>query len=334
LKRALACALLLAALLATASTAQAARVPYQRGMTLADWGRDAYQPGPTVRELKRLRRLGVDTVTILAVWMQPNLHSTAIARHGVAVQDKRLIAAVRAAKRLHMRVILRPYVDLLDGNWRGQIRPTDVNKWFAGYDRFIVRYAKLAQRMRVTGFCVGSEMGSMSQYAGQWRALVAKVRKRFSGFVTYQANWGEEVHTVTWWDALDVIDVSAYYELAKSFGYTVGDLVATWNTIYGELQAVSESWHRPIMFGEIGYQTVRGSAMQPWNSLSTFPRDVQDQATSYEAAFRVWYRAPFFRGFEWWYSSPSAGLARLPGGKHMPAAPARAVISDWYHTRP
>src|SRR5690348_12022066 len=108
-KCALSCALVLAALLASAATARAATVPYQRGMTLGDWGHDSYRPKPTVRELTRLRKLGVDTVTILAVWTQSNLESADIAPHGVAVQDKRLIAAIRAAKRLHMRVILRPY---------------------------------------------------------------------------------------------------------------------------------------------------------------------------------------------------------------------------------
>jgi len=335
LKRALACALLLVAVLAGASSARAATVPYQRGMTFADWGHDSYQPKPTVRALKRLRKLGVDTVTILAVWTQSNPRSADIAPHGVAVQDKRLIAAVRAAKRLHMRVILRPYIDLLDGNWRGQIKPTDVSAWFASYDRFILRYAKLAQRLGVDGFCVGSEMGSMTKkYPNQWRALVAAVRQRFSGFVIYQANWGDEVRQITWWDAVDAISISGYYELAQSFGYSAEDLVASWGSTYDELQALSATWHRPIMFGEIGYRSVEGSAIHPWDPTTHLPRDPRDQAISYQAAFRVWYRSPFFRGFEWWYSSPRTALASQPGGDHMPAAPARAVLSDWYHTRP
>jgi glycosyl hydrolase family 113 len=335
-KRALACALLLAALFAGASSARAATVPYQRGMTLADWGHDAYRPKPTVRELKRLRKLGVDTVTILAVWTQSNLHSADIAPHGVAVQDKRLIAAIRAAHRLHMRVLLRPYVDLLDGNWRGQIKPADYEAWFTNYDKFILRYAKLAQRQRVEGFCVGSEMGSLSvNYPKHWRALVAGVRQRFSGFVTYQANWGDaEIPYISWWDAVDVISVSAYYELAKSFGYSADDLVASWGPTYDQLQAISASVGRPVMFGEIGYRSVKGSAMEPWNTTSQLPRDAQDQAISYLAAFRVWYRAPFFRGFEWWYSSPHATASRYPGGDHVPSGPARAVLSEWYHTRP
>lgn len=317
-------------------------VPFLRGVTLGEWGRTAYAPRATRAELGRLRRLGVDAVTMFVVWNQRDGAATRVAPGDSTVPEARLLSAVRAARRAGMRVVLRPYVDRDDGEWRGLIRPASLDAWFRSYGEFVLRYARLAGRERAAGLVVGSEMISLSPETARWRALIRRVRRVFHGFVTYQANW-DEVLRVGFWRDLDAISVSAYYPLTQQPDPTVDDLVAGWREYvhvdgvvrrwFDELDFVRRRTGRPVVFGEIGYRTVRGTARAPWDTSAGDGASTQAQADAYEAAFRVWYRVPWFRGFAWWYVAPQDALVRgLPGADHRPAAPARAVLRRWYRS--
>jgi hypothetical protein len=310
-------------------------------VTLAAWGPTAYKPAAVKRTLRDLKvRQHVDTVTIIVVWMQDNLTAVTVRPGSETAPDKNIRAAIRAAKQLNMRVILRPYVDLVDGQWRGDLRPTSVPGWFASYDRFILRYATLARVERADGFVVGSEMSTLSVETGRWRALVRNVRRRFSGFVTYQANWGGEEFRLDWWDALDAISISAYYPLAAAPGTGADELASAWSQLtdqygiddrwYPDIDTLRQRWNRPVMFGEIGYQQVPKAAVEPWNTTLT-GTDTKIQDAAYEAAFRVWYRVPWFRGMHWWYVAPDPGLVDgRAGADHQPGGAALRTLRTWY----
>ena len=60
--------------------------------------------------------------------------------------DELVMAAIREAHRLGLRVMLRPYIDVKDGSWRADITPSDVNAWFANYTAFINHYLDIAKR--------------------------------------------------------------------------------------------------------------------------------------------------------------------------------------------
>jgi hypothetical protein len=317
-----------------------------RGITIGAWGPAAYEPHPTRRALQTLkRRQHVDTVTLIVVWAQHDANSTKVEPGGITVPTRNLVAAIRAARRLHMRVVLRPYVDPEDGSWRGAITPRSTGAWFKSYNRFILRYARLAQRTHVDGFVVGSELSTLSGKDARWRSLVGAVRKRFRGFVAYQANWGLEADHVRWWDAVDAISISAYYELTDELDPSVGNLVAGWshsaNGIAADwvrdITSIHGRWGRKVMFGEIGYRPAADTAAHPWALASPagVPHSPGAQQRAYEAALRVWYRVPWFAGFQWWYA-PAGGspAASVSGGGHQPLAPALQTIGRWYAHRP
>jgi hypothetical protein len=310
-------------------------VPFERGLTVGEWGPTAYQPDATRATLTRLAHGShVGSVTLFVVWADPEATASTVAPGHLTAPTQNLVLAIRAAKALNLEVILRPYLEVADGSWRGDIHPQSVNAWFRSYDDFILRYASLAQREHVDGFVVGSELKSMSTYAGAWRSLVRQVRSRFKGFVTYQANF-DEYQGVTWWGALDLIDISAYFPLAKTPQYTIDELVAGWVPWREQLRAVQRLFGLPVIFGEIGYRTVTGQAQRPWDVTLSGPTDLADQARAYGAAFRVWYRVPWFRGFQWWYVSPQQKLvAGFTGAEQRPAAQALAVVSRWYERSP
>jgi hypothetical protein len=250
------------------------------------------------------------------------------------------VKAIRYARAAGMRVILRPYIDRDDGGWRGQVLPMSADRWFASYTRFVLKFAEIARREKVTGFVVGSEMPSVSRWTSRWRQLIHGVRKRFDGFVTYQANWNE-ADKVTFWDALDEISISAYYPLTETTDYSTEDLVAGWRAYTNrwgqtfrwidQIDALRRHYKKPVVFGEIGYRTERGAATKPWETAPIGGRLVSAQTSAYEAALRVWYRVPWFRGFGWWYASPQPRLVSgLPGADHRPTRRALALLGRWY----
>ena len=324
-----------------AAEADAKPVPFQRGITVGDWGQSAYSPVRTQRLLKRLKtRYNVDAVTFFVRWQQRNLEANLMRPAWTTAPAKNLERAIRIARRLGLTVVLRPYLDPLSGGWRGQLEPANVNLWFANYRKFILKYARLAQRAGARGFVVGSELSSLAAYETHWRALVSAVRREFKGFLTYESNWGVELRLVRWWDALDAISISAYHPLASSYPYTVDQLVAGWYGTdprstgwFAQIEAAHNQYQRPVLFTEIGYRTVEGSAIRPWDIEYQAPFSEQSQLQAYEAALQVWYRVPWFRGFHWWYVPPQS-LGSLPGADHRPTRATLTLLGSWYAIRP
>jgi hypothetical protein len=269
--------------------------------------------------------------------MQADVTATDIHPGSETVREARLIAAIKAAHKLGLKVVLRPYIDLDSGSWRGDIRPASVPAWFASYRNFILHYAALAQRLRVEGFIVGSELETMAQYTADWQSLIGRVRSRFKGWLSYQANW-DGFRGVAFWDLLDAIDVSAYFPIADSYNPSVAALVQGWHQLgskhwFDQVTAAHRRHRKPVFFGEIGYRTVAGTATLPFEKGYLGPPSNSAQRRAYLAAFKVWYRVPWFRGFHWWYIPSIGSLKGYFGGDYVPTAGTERVLQSWYHKK-
>jgi hypothetical protein len=317
-------------------------VPFQPGVTLAGFSPNGYPKRDVTARLKEIRDdYGARSVTLIVVWAQDNLHSTDIHPGYETVRTKQLTAAIHTAHKLGLKVTLRPYIDPLQGGWRGFIDPNSVTKWFADYKRFILRYAKLAQENRVNGFVAGTELLDLEKYTSKWQNVIRAVRGVYKrGFVTYQANW-DSYQNVGFWHSLDAIDISGYFPLTTSNTYTVDDLVAGWQHYvdpynqprdwFAEIEAFHNQIGLPVFFGEVGYRSVVGSARRPWDVDYQAPHSDQAQNVAYEAAFRTWYHVPWFEGFFWWFE-PSESIGTHRGFDHEPSALTRATVKSWYTT--
>lgn len=312
-------------------------VPFQRGVTMAEFGPYGLPPVATKAKFRYLKRNdGVNSVTLLVVWMQADKTSTDIQPGSETVREDRLTAAIKAAHKVGLKVVLRPYVDIYSGSWRGDIAPASVPAWFASYRKFILHYAGLAQRLRVQGFIVGSELETMAQYTADWQSLIGKVRSRFKGWLSYEANW-DGFRRVPFWSLLDAIDVSAYFPLADHPYPSVAELVQGWHQLgskswFDQVAAAHRRYGKPVFFGEIGYRTVAGAAMMPFDKGDGPPSN-SAQTRAYLAAFKVWYRVPWFRGFHWWYIPSKGSLEGLFGGDYVPTAGTERVLRSWYHKK-
>ena len=140
-----------------------------------------------------------------------------------------------------------------------------------------------------------------------WRRLIARVREVFKGPLTYSANF-DGYARIRFWDALDVIGISAYFPLTDERDPSAERLAAAWDDIMTPLEAFARKQNRRVVFTEIGYPAVSSAAARPWEDARG-PADVWLQARLYEAALR-----PCRAGRSW--SGRSSG-----SGRESPARP-------------
>ncbi|WP_151737784.1 glycoside hydrolase family 113 [Paenibacillus tengchongensis] len=211
------------------------------------------------------------------------------------VTDEEVRWAIGKAQSLGLKVCLKPIVNCTDGTWRAHINFFDKDvpcepkwsDWFRSYTAFILHYARIAEETGCQMFCVGCEMVQTDRRAEEWRALIAEVRKVYSGIITYNCDKYQE-DNVTWWDAVDVISSSGYYPAED------------WENQLTRIEAAVEAANKPFFFMEAGCPSRTGSAALPndW-SLPGEP-DEEEQAKFYRAMFGSSGRREWVRGFMLW----------------------------------
>lgn len=317
------------------------------------WGwvgrRGDYASAEAAESMKKLAETGANTVCIA---FATEIQDGQTPEFGWADQNPRMASddeirrAIDLARANKVEVILKPVINCRDRTWRAWIkfyRPTtaeeraagvtgtldpwqdepamldgmviDEQKWNAWWDRyaaFILHYARIAEAKQVEMLCLGCEMSSTEEYEVRWRALIADVRKVYHGAITYNVNHGREGE-LKWWDAVDVISISAYYPVPPPEGVSleeavkqttpVAEIVAELEKVKLDLAALSAKWNKPVLFIETGAVNVRGSSRYPWShglDPREHPTDEQEQANYYQAMFEVFHEEPWFLGYAWW----------------------------------
>ncbi len=76
----------------------------------------------------------------------------------------------------------------------------------------------------------------------------------YKGLLTDAANHDGEEKDKTWWNAVDIIGVDAYYPILPNVNSpTVDQIVSAWQPYLDVLTNLTTFWSMPIMFTEIGY---------------------------------------------------------------------------------
>ena len=327
------------------------RQPFEEGISFAAWWSGQYSRPEADFALESLAATGADWVSIIVTGYQQTPTSTTIDRTGAATPtDEDLSHAIRDAHQLGLKVMLKPHLDLPNesatGIWRGYIgrdftSETQWSAWFAAYTDFITHYARLAKAHGVEQFCVGVELLGTTHRADNWRAVVAAVRAVYHGPVIYAALHGGEETSITWWDAVDLIGVDAYYPLtAENWSPdrpdpTMADLVARWQQPINRLAALAATCKKQVVLTEIGYRSHHGCTNHPWESWCSSSVDMQEQASAYEAAFQALYDQPWLAGIFWWtwLADPFASGACDEGySPHLKAA--ENILRAWYGGMP
>lgn len=223
------------------------------------------------------------------------------------VSDEELTAMIAYAKQLGLKVALKPTANCEDGTWRAHINFFDEDvvcepkwsNWFASYRAFQEHYAGLAQQCGVDLFIAGCEMVQTERREAEWREVIAAIRRKYDGLVSYNTDKYQE-HNVKWWDAVDVISSSGYYPIDD------------WDNQLDRIEQVVKKFDKPFFFAEAGCMSVKGSNQVPndWGVRGDY--DEKGQADWFQAMFDACEKRDWVGGFGIWEWAVWHGDGRNP----------------------
>ncbi|MGB7294909.1 MAG: hypothetical protein WBC70_04905 [Candidatus Aminicenantales bacterium] len=310
----------------------------QNGISYACWWPGLYSLPDSDVSLALLSETGAGWISLIVTCYQENLGSTQIFASASTPTDDDLIHALGRAHALGLKVMLKPHLDLWNdrSHWRGNIGEAFTSEeqwaeWFASYRAFIEHYADLAAAHGADQFCVGCELENTTHREADWRAIVAGVRARYTGPLIYAGNHSGEEVRMTWWDAVDIIGVDAYYPLSSSTEPSIEELKAAWRPRVNELSALAAKWQKPIIITEIGYRSIDGASMHPWDWEIEGSVDLKEQEDCYRAALESVYNEPWFAGIYWWSWSPDPFEGGPEDTGYSPhGKPAEDLLRAWF----
>ncbi len=276
-----------------------------RGFNFVCWYRGCFQEEETSGSLREVKEWGSSWIEIVPTWYQEDLASSEIFEHpekSSTADDLRYVVSL--AREEGFEIVLKPHLDVLNGEWRGQIEPEDLASWQSRYEGFILTFASLAQEMGVEILSLGTELKTRSGDEAFWRALVPKIRSRYSGFLTYSANW-DEYENVPFWDLLDFVGIDFYFPLTDRSDASRSDMEEALRPIRDVLKEFSRKEDRPFLFTEIGYRSLDGMNLKPYDFQMEGVIDLEEQADAYAAVLTVFSEEEsWLEGIFWWNALP------------------------------
>lgn len=194
-------------------------------------------------------------------------------------------------------------------------------------------YAQMAHEENVEIFSIGCEFLELTkpEFTNFWREIVIGVRGIYSGSLVYSANWSIEYLQIEFWNELDFVGIDAYFELTDKKNPTLSELQDAWKPYVDEIQTFYDKWNIPIIFTEIGYRSLDGANMQPWNWEIQGSVDLIEQAFCYQAVIRTFDGKPWFAGIYWWNWEPDPSLGGISDTGYTPQKkPAESILKKWY----
>lgn len=320
--------------------------PAYKGMSYTSFGTNVLSSAGSDQSLLNMSIVGTDTVALNFWWFQNSTTANSMAedftRYSSTVSS--ISHAIDTIHSLGMKVLLKPMLDVSDasGTWRAYIDPSDKDQWFANYTNFLGSFADMAQSKGVELFSIGCEMNTLEQSVNntRWSNLVSNMRSRYTGKLTYAANWGAiganvgGYQNVPWWNQLDYIGIDAYFPIATQNNTTLAGLTTAWQNQANSI----ESWrasqaltNKQVLFTEVGYQSADGAAKAPYGVSGTPTLDLQEQADSYHALLSVMTTKTWWDGGFWWNweTNPNAG-GNSDKGFTPQNKPAQTILQQYY----
>jgi len=310
---------------------------FQKGICYASWEKDSYSSGYSDASLRALAETGAQWVEIVVTQYQKAYNSKRIFPTEKTASDASLAHAIAFSHSLGLKVMLKPHIDLIDtsaGLCRSDIgfqNPDDWQEWFSQYLKFILRYARLAQKSNVELFCIGTELSFASQKTPFWQgSIIPEIKKIYRGRLIYAANW-DEYRTIKFWSGLDYAGIDAYFPLTERGNPGYEELLANWQRWANEIEAWQKEVGKPVVFTEIGYRSCDSCAARPWEVTGNGLTNVKIQSDCYQAALNTLCNRRWCRGLYWWYWKPTPFAGGLNNRDFTPQnKPAQIILSCYY----
>ena len=248
--------------------------------------------------------------------------------------DESVIYSAHQAKKLGMTVMLKPHV-WIRGDWPGGVSMNSEEDWelfFDYYYRWIRHYALLAEIHEMDLFSVGVEFAQATlSHEDDWRDIIRKVRKLYSGHLTYSANWGDEFENVGFWDELDYIGLNCYYPLTKDADPSDAEMKSNFKKVLKKARQISETYNKPLMFTEIGFRSVDRPWLNPHEEVQDRAFNEEHQARCYKIVFDAIQDQDWIKGIYWWKWPTTLQNISAEDRRFVPYdKTAERVVDEWF----
>ncbi len=313
---------------------------FQKGVGYVTWSKNGYLSVSSDASLEKVQGLGSNWTSILVTWYQTNPGSFDIHMTEKTPSDEAVMQAIRKAKGLGMKVMLKLHLDLIDksdGSWRGEISCFDESSWdnwFKEYNDYMNYYIRIANQEDVEMICIGTELSACATVKGyRWSEMIKKMRNKYKGQLTYAAHW-DRYQDIRFWNDLDYVGINAYFPLTEKMDPTYDELIEGWKKWVPEMEAFQKKVNMPIIFPEIGCSSADGAAIRPWEHVPRSEVNMGMQERYYQALLNIFWQKDWFYGVYWWYWGTNVNM----GGKYNRGftpqnKPAEQVIRKWYAKR-
>lgn len=212
--------------------------------------------------------------------------------------------AIQELHKKNVKTMIKPQVWVSDGVFTGEVKMKSEESWGLfeqNYSAYILAFAKVAEEEDVEILCIGTEMGRVVEFWPElFPRLIEKVRKIYSGKITYAENW-DRFDKVEFWGELDYIGVDAYFPISNKRNPSVKKMEGGWAKYLPQFDSISAKFDRKILFTEFGYRSIKKCTATPW-AYKAGPLKVNQgcQSRALKALFNsVWDQEYFAGGFMW-----------------------------------
>lgn len=218
------------------------------------------------------------------------------------------IETIRLAKEAGYKIMLKPHVWKRHGEFTGNHEYSEGKEWKEfeeKYEGYILNYAKIADSLDVSIFCLGTEWEKfVLSRRTFWKQLIKKIRNVYKGKLTYAANW-DEYERIYFWEDLDFIGIDAYFPLVETVTPSVEEIKGALNKYELTLRALSDSTNTQILFTEYGYRSRDKTAFKPWEADRVGEANMLAQQNAYDGFYQVfWSKNYIAGGFIWkWFTN-------------------------------
>ena len=281
-----------------------------RGFTLSAWSREAYATPESETAVDRLRSLGSSHLMLLSTAYQQTSRSSSIAVDSAltpSISSLQSVAAFAMSRNLALAV--KPHIDVRDGSWRGTIDPENAAEWFDSYREYLLPLAEFSEAVGAVQFVVGTELALTLCHESEWKKTIAMVRSRFSGAIAYAASW-DECTIVPFWSEVDLAGIDAYFPITRRPDDGRLAILAGWQLWLDRMEQLHRKTGKPVLITEIGYRSVDGAGMAPYDFRSGGNPDAGEQADLYWGAIEALSTQEWIRGMYWWNVRPGGPVDR------------------------
>lgn len=314
------------------------RPDFEAGIVDPQWSQNSYGPDDMTwqDDLPLIQaQTGARWLEMPVLFTQTTPTSTQVKTGQGTPTAESLVFGIQAARALGFHVFVVPLFSVdVQGAWAASIQfPTVAldQQWFDSFWQTFQPYVAAAQVGGAEQISIGTEEVWLQQYAPAtlWDTLIARVRRVFSGAITYDMNWTSLGTPIPAWFSnpdLAMVGVSEYIPLIdQRERLDLPAIIPLWrDKVKVLLDTLSTQIAKPVILSEIGYRNSADALYHPWLPYSTVsPPDPAEQAAACDAALTNIIPDPHIMGtFFWGWDSVS--------GFKLSGQPATAVLQKWY----